>query len=228
MFSRDCDSRPFDHGQFGPSKLNTELDEPTTLAAVSPAVPETLLPEDPTHAADVAVVQLAVPQSVSARLIATVTSVVAKLAPVSVVRGVPDATLYGTAEEITGADNEVVRVSSEKAPNINRESDAKVRVKLMERPSKLNTTLDVPTDVIAVSPVVPTRPLPRMPMHNTDVAVAQPVVAQTARDTTAAGEASAGASSTPVSVMLATPEPMLYGAAAVTTGAVPRGSQIKG
>ena len=86
-------------------------------------------------------------------------------------------------------------------------------------PSNVNTELDEPTTPATVSPMVPIKPAPRVPMHATDVVVVQLVVEQSARDITATGEASVGAKFVPVNVTLTTPDPTLWGAAAVTTGA---------
>ena len=63
------------------------------------------LPRDPMHAADVAVVQLAVLQSASARPAVMVTSPGAKLTPAIVALGVEVAArLYGIIDETTGAE----------------------------------------------------------------------------------------------------------------------------
>ena len=86
-----------------PSKLNTVLDVPTTVATLTPTVPTSPAPGMPTHATDVAVVQLDVAQSASATTAVTVPSVGAKLVPVSVTLATTDATLYGDAAVATGA-----------------------------------------------------------------------------------------------------------------------------
>lgn len=86
-------------------------------------------------------------------------------------------------------------------------------------PSNVNTALDDPTTPATVSPLVPIRPAPRVPIHATDVVVVQLVVKQSARDITAVGEALVGAKFMPVKVMLGKTDPTLYGDTAVMTGA---------
>ena len=113
-----------------PSKLNTPLDVPTTLAAVSPTVPTMPLPRVPMHAADVAVVQLVVLQSASARTAVTETSVGAKIMPVSVTLAAADATLYGAAAEITGANE--LRLSTGQPKALASISPAGVATKVRE------------------------------------------------------------------------------------------------
>ena len=90
---------------------------------------------------------------------------------------------------------------------------------MFRAPSKLNTADDVPTTSAAVSPAVPTRPSPRMPMHAAEVAVVQLVVAQMACANTAVSVAYAGAKLVPIRVTLAAADATLYGEDAVKTGA---------
>ena len=68
---------------------------------------------------------------------------------------------------------------------------------------------DVPRMPAAVSPPVPTRPRPRMPMHAADVAVVQLLVAQSASAKTAVNVACAGAKFMPSSVTLTETEAVL-------------------
>ena len=63
-------------------------------------------------------------------------------------------------------------------------------------------------------------------MHDTDVALAQLAVPQSATATTPVTVMSAGAKSMPVSVTLATADATLYGAAAVITGAAKETSEL--
>ena len=57
--------------------------------------------------------------------------------------------------------------------------------------------------------MVPIKPVPRVPMHATDVVVVQLVVKQSARETTAVAEASVEAKFMPVNVMLDVTDPAL-------------------
>ena len=57
--------------------------------------------------------------------------------------------------------------------------------------------------------MVPIEPVPRVPMHATDVVVVQLVVKQSARETTAVAEASVEAKFMPVNVMLDVTDPAL-------------------
>ena len=90
----------------------------------------------------------------------------------------------------------------------------------MHAPSKLNTTDDVPTTPVTVIMAVPAISAPRMPMHATDVAVVQLLVAQLACANTAVNEAYADIKPMPFSVTLAKPSTTLYGESLVITGAV--------
>ena len=85
-------------------------------------------------------------------------------------------------------------------------------------PSKLNTALDVPMPPTAPNAIVPARPAPRVPKHDTDDAVAQLVVVQ-ATESTADLVLSIGAKFMPVRVTTAGEESTLYGDAALMTGA---------
>ena len=82
------------------------------LATVSPLVPIKPAPRVPTHATDVAVVQLDVAQSASATTAVTVPSLGAKLVPVSVTLATPDPALYGEATVTTGATGHSKRVNA--------------------------------------------------------------------------------------------------------------------
>ena len=72
---------------------------PPTL---TPAVPASPAPRVPMHDTDVAVVQLAVPQSASATAAVTVVSDTTKFSPASVTLATADTTLYGDTAVITG------------------------------------------------------------------------------------------------------------------------------
>ena len=87
-------------------------------------------------------------------------------------------------------------------------------------PSNVNTPLDVPikpvTDILAV----PDLPVPRMPMHPTDVCVIQLVVKQSATASVMVTVASVEPNCAPASVTLAIMVATLYGDNAVITGSV--------
>ena len=90
---------------------------------------------------------------------------------------------------------------------------------ILPAPSKLNTMDDVPIMLAEVSPAVPSRQKPRVPMQATDVAVVQLVMTQLASASTAVKVRSAVAKFMPVNVTLARVEATLYGDDVVRTGA---------
>jgi len=184
-----------------PSKLNTALDVPATSATVSPESPRTPVPRVPMHATDVAVVQLLVEQSAIANTAVGVTFVVAKLMPVNVTLAVIEATLYGADVVNTGA----VECRDERTT---RKTLIR-QVKTERIPSKLNTADDVPATLTTNSSDVPVDPMPRKPMHATDVAVVQLLVRQSAIATWAVTVKLVEPKFEPVSVMLATTEATL-------------------
>ena len=84
-----------------PSKLKGSADVPTTPATVSPA-DDPRPPGVPMHATDVAVVQLVVLQSASARTAVTVASTVPKFMPASETLARAERELEGDNEMSTG------------------------------------------------------------------------------------------------------------------------------
>ena len=85
-----------------PSKLNTALDVPATLATVRPTVPLTPAPRVPTHSADVAEAHAVVLQSASPSTDVAVASLGPKSMPDRVTLATTEATLYGDAIVRTG------------------------------------------------------------------------------------------------------------------------------
>ena len=122
----------------------------------TPLVTGNTEPRMPMHATDVAVVQLVVLQSASAITIVTVTSVRAKLAPVSVTLATTYPTLYGNAAVIAGPVGCSVLpvLSAVTIQLITCASSALPASAQKARPSKLNTALDVPTTPDDVRPAM--------------------------------------------------------------------------
>ena len=169
------------------------------------------VPRVPMHATDVAVVQLLVEQSAIANTAVIVTSVVAKPMPVNVTLAVIEATLYGVDAVNTGA----VEYRDERCRQEFKDKQRTTREKVIPQvetqriPSKLNTADDVPATPTTDSPDVPVDPMPRKPMHATDVAVVQLLVRQLAIATSAVTVALVDPKFKPVSVILATTEATL-------------------